>query len=163
MSHPTDDAKNWYWRAGPVSPGPAVIVDIDGVLADASGRQHHIAAGDWRAFFEACGGDPVIEEMRQLLQLLSSDTRVLLVTGRPRRVQAHTVTWLDEWMVRWDLLITRDFGDYAGVDVFKREVLGDLRDYGFDIQLAFEDDPKNHAMYRSENVPCLYIHSGYYL
>ncbi len=34
---------------------------------------------------------------------------------------------------------------------------------GFDIRLALDDDPKNHAMYVSEGVPCIYIHSGYYL
>ena len=28
---------------------------------------------------------------------------------------------------------------------------------------ALDDDPKNHAMYVREGVPCIYIHSGYYL
>jgi len=88
---------------------------------------------------------------------------VLLVTGRPRRVQAKTVDWLERFHVRWDLLVTRDFGDYSGVSEFKRDVLYDIRSFGFDVRLAFEDDPSNHAMYVQEGVPCLYIHSGYYL
>ena len=33
---------------------------------------------------------------------------------------------------------------------------------GWDVRLAFEDDPRNLAMFRSEGVPCVYIHSGYY-
>ena len=41
--------------------------------------------------------------------------------------------------------------------------LRDLVKEGFDIRLALDDDPKNHAMYVSEGVPCIYIHSGYYL
>jgi len=49
------------------------------------------------------------------------------------------------------------------VDRFKRAVLGDLVTWGFDVRLALDDDPKNHAMYVSEGVPCIYIHSGYYL
>ena len=57
----------------------------------------------------------------------------------------------------------RDFGDYSGVDRFKAGVVHELRDYGFDLRLALDDDPKNHAMYVAEGVPCLYIHSGYYL
>jgi len=36
------------------------------------------------------------------------------------------------------------------------------RAYGFDLRLAFEDDPSNHAMYVAAGVPCVYIHSGYY-
>ncbi len=57
------------------SPARAVVVDIDGVLSDASSRQHYLESPrqDWRAFFEACGEDPVIEEVH-----------TLLVAARPR-------------------------------------------------------------------------------
>ena len=155
--------EHWYWRDAPTPPARAVIFDIDGVLSDASGRQHHIEAGDWKAFFEACGGDPVIAESRRLLELLDDSLVIILVTGRPRRVQAHTVEWLTRHGLRWDLLITRDHGDYSGVDEFKRGVLHELQEHGFEIRLALEDDPKNHAMYIAEGIPCVYIHSGYYL
>ncbi len=159
----TNPQEHWNWRRDPVAAGAAVVVDIDGVLADASGRQHLRGWGDWRAFFDACDQDPLIVETARLLDLLDPSLAVLLVTGRPRRVQAKTVEWLERFSVRWDLLVTRDFGDYSGVSEFKRDVLGDLRSYGFDVGLAFEDDPNNHAMYVAEGVPCLYIHSGYYL
>jgi phosphoglycolate phosphatase-like HAD superfamily hydrolase len=159
----TEFHEHWHWRNGPLEPGPAVIFDIDGVLADAAGRQHFLDWGDWKSFFEACGQDPVIAESQRLLELLRAELRVILVTGRPRRVEPHTVEWLERYGLRWDILITREYGDYSGVDVFKRNVLADLRTYGFDIQLALEDDPKNHAMYVGEGVPCVYIHSGYYL
>jgi len=74
---------------GPVEPGPAVVFDIDGVLSDAAGRQHFLDAGrrDWTAFFEACGDDPVIEEVARLLELLDSSLAVILLTGRPGRVR----------------------------------------------------------------------------
>lgn len=155
--------ENWYWRDAPLDPAKAVIFDIDGVLADAAGRQHFLDWGDWRSFFDACGDDPVIEEIERLLELLDSSLSVILVTGRPRRVQPHTLAWLERYGIRWDLLIMREFGDYSGVDDFKRGVVRDLRTYGFDLRLALDDDPKNHAMYIGERVPCIYIHSGYYL
>jgi len=55
---------HWTWHEGAVEPGPAVAVDIDGVLSDAASRQHYLEAPrrNWNAFFEACGDDPVIEE-----------------------------------------------------------------------------------------------------
>jgi hypothetical protein len=155
---------NWCWRATPVRPGPAVVFDIDGVLSDAAGRQHFIERGrrDWSAFFEACGDDPVIEEVARLVELLDPSLAVVLLTGRPLRVQPQTLAWLDRYGLRWDLLVMRDRGDYARVTVFKRGVVEDLRRYGFDLRLALEDDPSNHAMFVAEGVPCVYIHSGYY-
>jgi hypothetical protein len=154
---------NWHWRDGPFDPGPAVIFDIDGVLADAAGRQHFLDWGDWQSFFDAVGDDPTIGEIERLLELLDASLHVILVTGRPKRVQRQTVAWLERYSIRWDLLIMREYGDYSGVDRFKRETLRELHAEGFDVRLALDDDPKNHAMYVSEGVPCIYIHSGYYL
>jgi hypothetical protein len=156
---------NWTWHPGQTpAGGPAVVFDIDGVLSDAAGRQHFIERGrrDWTAFFEACGDDPVIEEIARLLELLDASLHVILLTGRPARVQPQTVAWLRRYGLRWDLLVMRSRGDYAQVTSFKQSVVEDLRDYGFDLRLAFEDDPSNHAMYVAAGVPCVYIHSGYY-
>ena len=155
---------NWRWHDGPVPPGRAVVFDIDGVLSDAAGRQHFIERGrrDWKAFFEACGDDQIIEEVARLLELLDPALNVVLLTGRPFRVQPQTLAWLDRYGLRWDLLVMRDFGDYDYVTIFKQGVVHDLRRYGFDLRLAFEDDPSNHAMFVAEGIPCVYIHSGYY-
>ena len=139
--------ENWHWRSDVLAPGPAVIFDIDGVLADAAGRQHYLDWGDWKSFFDAVGDDPIIEEIDRLLELLDQSLAVVLVTGRPRRVQSPTVAWLERYKLRWDLLIMREYGDYSGVDRFKRETLHDLMSHGFDVRLALDDDPKNHAMY----------------
>ena len=64
--------EHWTWRDGPVEPGPGAIVDLDGVLSDAASRQHYLERPrrDWDAFFEACGDDDVIEEIKVLLDLL---------------------------------------------------------------------------------------------
>ena len=56
----------------------------------------------------------------------------------------------------------RDRGNNTGVDKFKREVLNQLNEDGYNVRLAVDDDPKNHAMYVKAGVPCIYIHSGYY-
>jgi hypothetical protein len=88
--------------------------------------------------------------------------RIVLLTGRPIRVQRQTVAWLDRYDLRWDLLIMRDVGDYSAAREFKQDTVSELRAAGFDLELAFEDDRRNRDMFKAEGVPCVYIHSGYY-
>jgi phosphoglycolate phosphatase-like HAD superfamily hydrolase len=155
---------HWTWRTGPLTPGPAVVVDIDGVLSDAASRQHYLEAPrpDWRGFFDACADDPVIEEVRTLLDLLDPSLQVVLLTGRPARVHPLTQAWLERYGIRWDLLLMREGGDYSAAREFKEEAVGELRRFGFELSLAFEDDRRNAEMFRAAGVPCIYIHSGYY-
>lgn len=152
----------WHWRGDVVEGGPAVVFDMDGVLSNASDRQHHIANRDWNAFFEACGDDEVIHELARLLSLLSPELHVVLLTARPLRVRPQTLEWLDRHQLRWDLLCMRE--DHSGLEAreFKLRTVGELRAHGFDLQLAFEDDRKNADMFHAEGIPCVYIHSGYY-
>jgi hypothetical protein len=156
--------EHYRWHAGPIPPGPAVVFDLDGVLSDAVSRQHYIEGGrrDWDAFFEACGDDPLIDDVARLLQLLDPTLAIVLLTGRPLWVQPQTLAWLERYRLRWDLLIMRDFGDYSAARHFKRRTVAELRAYGLEPKLAFEDDRRNLEMFRAEGVPCVYIHSGYY-
>ena len=156
---------NWRWREGSLPPGRAVVFDMDGVLSDAATRQHYIEGPgrrNWDAFFAACGEDRLIEDVAQLLHLLDESLQIILLTGRPLRVQPQTLAWLDRYKLRWDLLIMRDYGDYMAAREFKQWTVDDLRRYGFELALAFEDDRRNLEMFRAEGVPCVYIHSGYY-
>ncbi len=155
---------NWLWRDEPIDPGPAVVFDMDGVLSDAAGRQHYLEYPyrDWEAFFWACGDDNLIDEVARLLDVIDDDHRIVLLTARPIRVQPQTLGWLERYDLRWDLLLMREFGDYMASETFKRRSVGELREFGFDLRLAFEDDPRNVAMFHRERVPCVYIHSGYY-
>ncbi len=166
MTSPADrpiTPSNWHWRDQPVA-GDSVIFDLDGVLSDAAGRQHLLAhpRRDWRAFFEAVGDDPVIEEVGTLLHALDRRYAVVLLTARPLHVQRHTLDWLARNELRWDLLVMRDTGDYDAAYEFKGRTVGELRQVGITPVLAFEDDHRNVDELRRLGVPCVYIHSGYY-
>jgi phosphoglycolate phosphatase-like HAD superfamily hydrolase len=158
------DPDNWQWHRGPVDPDRAVVFDMDGVLSDAAGRQHYLERPyrDWEAFFAACGDDQLIDEVARLLEVLDPAMQIILLTARPIRVQRQTLGWLERYQLRWDLLIMRDFGDYDASRDFKQRTVWELRQFGFDLRLAFEDDRRNYDMFHAEGVPCVYIHSGYY-
>lgn len=158
--------RNWAWRDEGLQPGATVVFDIDGVLSDAASRQHYLEGPggrrDWKGFFDACAEDPLIEEVATLLHLLDPALQIVLLTGRPQRVQDRTLAWLERYDLRWDVLIMRDYGDYAAARDFKERTVSELRDAGFELRLAFEDDLRNAEMFRAAGVPCVYIHSGYY-
>jgi phosphoglycolate phosphatase-like HAD superfamily hydrolase len=155
---------NWLWRTAPVEAGRTIVFDMDGVLSDAAGRQHYIEYPfpDWEAFFHACGDDELIAEVARLLDVIDDDHRIVLLTARPIRVQPQTLAWLARYQLRWDVLIMREYGDYMAARVFKQRTVSELRRREFDLRLAFEDDPRNVHMFHTQDVPCIYIHSGYY-
>lgn len=161
---PEEQPENWHWRDGPVTPGRAVVFDMDGVLSDASRRQHYLdwPYRDWEAFFAACGDDDPIAEVARLLDCLDSELTILLLTARPLRVRPQTLGWLDRYKLRWDALIMRGWDDHGSSRLFKQRIVREFRSYGFDLTLAFEDDRRNWEMFHGEGVPCVYIHSGYY-
>ncbi len=125
-----DDPPNWAWHHGRIGlPGEAVVFDVDGVLSDAVGRQHFIERGrrNWDRFFDACGDDAVIDELARVLELLDQRLQIILLTGRPMRVQPQTLAWLERYDLRWDLLVMRSRGDYSQVTWYKRDTVDELR------------------------------------
>ena len=156
----------WRWRVPEDESrercGPCAIVDIDGVLANGDHRQHLVRAKRWREFFDAAHQDLPIAETAVLLRLLDQDLVVVLMTGRPLRTRDATIAWLAEHGYRWDLLVMKEDADRRRTHHAKREAVATLRDRGLTPVLALDDEPGNVAMYRQEDIPCLYIHSGYY-
>ena len=78
-----------HWRLAvraEVEPGPAVVFDMDGVLSDAAGRQHHLERPrrDWDAFFDAVRrGRRSSTEVARLLEVLDPTLHIVLLTARP--------------------------------------------------------------------------------
>lgn len=154
------------WYDAVRQPGQCVLVDIDGVLSDASGRQHHLnnpeGRRDWRSFFGAVGDDQPLTAVPALLSLLDQSLTIVLLSARPSWVFQMTVDWLQRHEMRWDLLILRGDDDIADAADFKRGVLVELRSMGWGVALAIDDDARIIEMYTEEQQPALYVHSGYY-
>jgi 4-hydroxyphenylpyruvate dioxygenase-like putative hemolysin len=56
----------------------------------------------------------------------------------------------------------RESGNYGQARDFKKRTIGELRDHGFSIRIAVEDDQQICEMYEDEGVQVLYVPSGYY-
>jgi hypothetical protein len=137
------------------------------VLANADHRQHLLQPKpgqrkNWKRFFDKAGEDLLIEEVAALTVLLDDSLQRVLLTARPTTIQDLTLDWLSRHSIRWDLLVMRPEGEYTPSPVAKRAAVRELRDFGFQLLLAFDDDRRNVDMFHEEGVRCLYIHSGYY-
>ncbi len=106
--------------------------------------------------------DPPIPEGIRLVERLTEGTSIVLLTARPAALAETTVTWLERNGVDWDLLAMRNDDDHGSSPEVKRAILNGLRGDGHEPVLAVDDDPRNLVMYRSEGVPTVYVHSGYY-
>lgn len=102
------------------------VVDIDGVLADAGHRQHHVdrAPKDWDAFFAAVGDDAPIPTGLALVRDLATDHRVVLLSGRPERTRADTEAWLSRHGVGFERLVLRADVDRRAAAMFKADAIG---------------------------------------
>ena len=154
------------WRGEPRPPARTVLVDIDGVLSDASTRQHFLknpqGIRDWKGFFGTVGEDAPLHAVPALLRVLDRDLVIVLLSGRPAWVLDLTREWVDRHEMRWDLIVLREGDDIMDPAGFKRDVVHDLRAEGYEIVFAFDDNDMIVEMYLEEDVPALYVHSGYY-
>lgn len=155
---------SWFWPSDDRPEGPTLCVDVDGVLADATHRQHLLRSRwrDWDGFFEAAGADGLLAQQAILLDTVAADHVIAMVTARPAWIADITIAWFIEHDVRWDLLVMRSNSDFGPSAKMKAAAVENLRTRGLDPVLAVDDDARNVAAYAELGVPCVYIHSGYH-
>jgi hypothetical protein len=157
-----------HWHAATaITPGPAVIFDLDGVLADAMHRQHflHRETPDWTSFYRDVHRDAVIEAGRALLSCMRDDVTIIILTARVDEVAVVTREWLAAQGLRFDLLVCRPprEDDDAAVAVdYKRVEIRRMLDWGIEPLLGIDDNRRIVDMYDEFGIPSLYFPSGYY-
>jgi phosphoglycolate phosphatase-like HAD superfamily hydrolase len=128
--------------AAAVEPRPYAVIDIDGVLADVRHRLSHLAATpkDWTGFFAAAPRDPPLAEGVAVARQLAADHQLVILSGRPERYRAATVTWLREHDLPTEALLMRRDGDRRPARVTKIEALRNLSRTGR-VAILVDDDP----------------------
>ena len=157
---------------------PLYIFDLDGTLANAEHRIHHISGPmkDWRAFFAACVDDaPIPAAIATLQALRRGGAEVWIWTGRSDEVRAQTVEWLCEHggfgnktsTLPWwpfgapERFHMRKAGDHRLDHVLKSEWLYALDPPERDrLTAVFEDRDRVVQMWREANVPCFQVATG---
>ncbi|MGH8824637.1 MAG: hypothetical protein ACRDVN_09195 [Jiangellaceae bacterium] len=121
---------------------PYAVVDLDGVLADVTGRLHHLEGRrrDWAAFFAGIPDDPTYPEGLAVARELAVGHDLVYLSGRPE----HTRDDSEEWLRRHDapparLLLRRD-GDRRPARILKVALLRRLQRER-PVTVFVDDDP----------------------
>lgn len=143
----------------------AIIVDLDGTLADCSHRRHHVENGkkDWPAFFAGIAHDEVNRTVLQVVQFYAGFHVVLFVTGRGEENRDVTEAWLREHVPAFatkSRLLMRRAGDRrSDVDV-KAELYRECIDGRYDVRLVLDDRNSVVKMWRELGLECWQVAEG---
>lgn len=154
---------------------PLYIFDLDGTLADAEHRIHHIsgATKDWRAFFAAAMDDmPLAGAITTMNALLSGGAEVWVWTGRSDEVRGQTIQWLQThcrfnaspvgmFMRAPERFLMRKAGDHRPDHELKSGWLANLEPPERNrLTAVFEDRARVVQMWREAGVPCYQVAPG---
>ncbi len=121
---------------------PIAAVDLDGVVADARHRLHHIERRpkDWTAFFAEAAHDEPLEEGLAIVAKLAEHHDIVFLTGRPAHLERLTREWLARHGLEGHDLVMRPDTDRRPAAQVKP---GLLRQYAGDREVAIvvDDDP----------------------
>lgn len=144
----------------------AVIIDIDGTLADVHGISHHIRkvpGQKHKDFSEFHKRSPHVEPKQQALDYISDALEagmvLIVLTARREQWLEASRQFLDRVIqVPYELHMRPD--DDFGNDVqFKKHLLKYLRRH-YDVRGAIEDNPAVAAMFESAGVPVELVPDG---
>lgn len=146
----------------------AIIVDIDGTVANLTHRRHFVEGKprNWPAFFAAAVDDTPIEPVIKMVKsakLAGAD--IVFCSGRPEDTREVTEAWLRDVAgfkgdFAFDALFMRKAGDFRADDIVKEELLDQILEAGFDPQIVFDDRQRVVDMWRRRGLICAQVAPG---
>lgn len=146
----------------------AIIIDIDGTLANNSHRTHFIdssqeASGmkNWKAYNEAMHKDTVNEWCRSLVcGMYSQGCAIIYMTGRHKAFSVQTLSLIEDNNLPIEELFMRPDGDNRDDSIVKLEIYEKLIKPNYEIVLCIDDRQRVVDMWRSVGLVCLQCAPG---
>ncbi len=129
----------------------AAIFDLDNTLTNAHWRSHLAESKQWDAFFNACDGDTLNQEMAEKLRWHKAQGhQIHFLTGRKESTRAKTIAWLEKHSINYDLLLMRPDGVFSKDYEIKQAML-DFSKYAY--THAYDDMEHNVTMFQANGIP----------
>lgn len=131
----------------------AIIVDIDGTLANIGDRSPYDTSGYM--------DDTLYDAVGSIVNMAyGHGYKVIIVTGRSSEHLRTTTEWLDKVGVNYDEIYTRPNEDRRKDYDIKREIYETGIKDRYNIKFVLEDRPRNVRMFRSLGLTVLDVGSG---
>lgn len=133
----------------------AIIVDIDGTLAEHNDRSPYDTA--------KCGQDKPKCDVISLVQYISDNPtiEIILFTGRSDEFKEQTIKWLTKHAVPFHQIHMRKAGDFRKDAVVKKEMYQEHVDGMFDVWFVLDDRNQVVDMWRKDlGITCLQVNYG---
>lgn len=137
----------------------AIIMDMDGTLADVSGMRHYVVGEhkDFDRFHKsAClfapPNEPIADAARVLYNCVAKPA-ILIVTARKRMWGDYTKMWLDKYSIPYTRIYMRANDDQRKDYEVKKDILARIRSQGFEVVHAFDDNPNVIKLWQQEGIP----------
>lgn len=140
----------------------AIIVDLDGTLADISHRKKHVEGKkkDWKNFNSNIIKDELNVWCREIMNRMKTDHHIIIVSGRTDSLKKETIMWLEKHQVHYDELLMRKDKDFRGDEIIKKEIyLRDIKPH-YQVLFVLDDRAKVVKMWREEGLICLQCDVG---
>ena len=140
----------------------AIIVDLDGTLADIRVRLKHLQGSkkDWKSFNKSIETDDLHEWCREILLRFCNDHKIIVVSGRTDELKSETTKWLKKFDVPFDFLFMRKKNDFRSDNLIKLEIYEKHIKDQFHILFVLDDRQKVVDMWRAQGLVVLQCAPG---
>ncbi len=141
----------------------AIIVDIDGTLAEISQRRKYVEnkPKNWDKFFQNMEKDGIHEEVVNTVRhYYLFKYEILLLTGREEKFREVTENWLEEKGIGYSKLFMRDTKDFRADDVIKEEIFKKHIEPTYNVFLCIDDRNRVVNMWRRLGLVCFQVADG---
>lgn len=140
----------------------ALIIDLDGTLADIRVRLKHLENGkkDWKSFNKTIETDELHEWCKEIITRFSPDHKIIIVSGRTDELKTETEEWLAKHQITYHHLFMREKLDYRPDTDVKLEIYEtEIRDR-FSILFVLDDRQSVVNMWRAMGLVVLQCAPG---
>ena len=136
----------------------AILVDIDGTLADVEHRVHHVQAKtkDWKAFNDGMIHDELNHWCADLIKAMKKEAyKIVFITGRGESYREPTVDWMNKNKIEYDELFMRPKADRREDFEVKKELYENSIKEQYKVLFVVEDRASVVKMWRELGLVCL--------
>ena len=141
-----------------------IIFDVDGTLMNVDHRRHHVEQKprDFDAFREDMTYDTPNKDVVMMAKLLKeAGHSILIATGRLAQDKALTLKQLRDAGVEYDAVFFRSVDEeYRPDHMVKEQMLEDMKEWGFNPTMAFDDRDRVVDMWRRNGLRVFQVDKG---